>query len=75
MEEETTIQQDIARYLSECLVKAHKMKGIMIIVAYDTDEIWSYGAGDLITRLGLLKSAELKAAEMWNTARVLEDEE
>lgn len=77
MSDETTktIAEQISASLSEALFKANKAKGVLILMATDDDTIWTFSAGDLVVKLGLIRMAAHKGQEMVDESTHVEDDE
>jgi len=77
MNDETTqtIAEQISASLSEALFKANKAEGVLILLALDDDSIWTFSAGDLVVKLGLVKMAAHKGQEMFDESIHSEDDE
>jgi hypothetical protein len=73
--EETNIQQDISGALADAMVRAGKANAVLITMAMDDGTIWNFGAGSLITKLGLIKAMELRAREYWGASEPMTDED
>ena len=67
-EEKMTVSQDVSATLSAALIKASNAKGVIIAIAMEDDSIWFHTAGDLVTKLGLVKALERKAETMYEDA-------
>lgn len=75
VEEKITVSQDVSATLASALVKAANAKGVIIAIAMEDDSIWFHTAGDLCTKLGLVKGLEFKAAAMFEDAPTEENED
>ncbi|MBE3088585.1 MAG: hypothetical protein IMZ71_05685 [Chloroflexi bacterium] len=78
MSEETTkpIAEQISASLSDALFRANHAKGVLILMATDDDTIWTFSAGDLVVKLGLIRMAVHKGQEMVDESiHVEEDDE
>jgi hypothetical protein len=66
LESDKSIQDSVRDSLSDALFRANHSKGILIVMAMDDDSLFTFTAGDFITKLGLFAAAEKKSVDIWD---------
>jgi hypothetical protein len=74
MESKSSIQDSVRDSLSDALFRANHSKGILIIMAMDDDSLFTFSAGDFVTKLGLFEAARRKVNDLWESSVRTSDE-
>lgn len=76
MSEETKdVKEKIANHLSDALFRSKQARGLVIGIEMEDGTSWTYRAGSLVCRMGLIEALRKQAQTDWDTGEQQSKEE
>jgi hypothetical protein len=74
-EETKDVKERIANHLSDALFRSKQARGIVIGLEMEDGTSWTYRAGSLVCRMGLIEALRKQAQTDWEASRTQTPEE